>query len=126
MLWTYRTGRTSAFGNLPRDHTGLVMLQLRLAGNSELEREVERKLQDMPSRRAVLSSCLANPGDSGGPLVDDTGQVIGVTYAIPREPGHRSFTYHVDLSELKGFLQGATTIQSSNSRMPGISILASA
>jgi S1-C subfamily serine protease len=65
------------------------------------------KVCDFPrvNRKVILSSCALSPGDSGGPLVNQAGEVIGVSFAIPRGPLAR-MTYHIHLDELRAFTEG--------------------
>ena len=103
MLWTYRTGQVSAAGRAPADLVDLVMA--RLSAASSQRGELTEAIRQLPSRRILLSSCEANPGDSGGPLVDDSGQVLGVTFAVPGDVGRAKFTYHVHVDEVEAFVQ---------------------
>jgi len=60
------------------------------------------------TRKGLLSSCQLNPGDSGGPLVNTKGELIGVSFAMPRAQAGTNpekFAYHVHLDEVKSFLK---------------------
>jgi len=105
MLWTLRQGDVAALGEAPRDLVNLALPLLAFTGAER--RQFDEQLARIGSREIVLSSCLANPGDSGGPLVDEKGRLIGLTFGGPGEATESKFTYHVALSEVKGFLAEA-------------------
>lgn len=51
-----------------------------------------------------VAACGINPGDSGGPLLDDKGELVAVTFAIPKGGTDQgisldNFAYHVHLEE---------------------------
>lgn len=101
VLWLLRTGIVSATAQWPGEmiHETLA----RLAADREDIVKGQQAQFDKVSRRIVVTSCGINPGDSGGPLLNDEGELIGVTFGIPRsEPGADvsldkfAFGVHVD------------------------------
>jgi hypothetical protein len=99
-----RSGDVSAFSDWPRDRPELVVAALGLAKS---ERDAfDRLVKGMDSRKVILSSVGISPGDSGGPLVDKEGRLIGVTFAVPTEPGagRAPLALHVHLDEVRKFL----------------------
>ena len=99
-LWAIRQGEISGLGESPRD---LVqeLLEIIRADVDVTRENIQTELESLNSHDIILSSCRANSGDSGGPLVNNQGEVIGVTYAVPRSA---EFTYHVSLTELQNFV----------------------
>jgi hypothetical protein len=106
MLWTFRSGQVAAVGNWPHDRANQVMQRLHLSG-AQAE-QFDAALRRIPPQKILLISCLANPGDSGSPIVNEQGEVIAVEFAGPAELQDKSFSYCVDLSEVRAFLDGAT------------------
>ena len=107
MLWTIRSGEVVNMGLWPDDKIPAVMA--RLTSSGAREEELGRVLASIPKRKIVISSCGLNPGDSGGPLVNSKGEVIGVTFAIPKggtEEGYSldKFSYHLGLEEINDFV----------------------
>ncbi len=107
-LWTVRSGEVSGIGNWPNDRIGQVLAAITSAGDNGAA--AAKSLQASAKRKIVLSSCGINPGDSGGPLLNSKGELIAVTYGIPRGGGKDEisldkFSYHVHLDELKAFLK---------------------
>ncbi len=108
MLWTVRSGEVAAVGRWPQEMIDVVSQRLELKG--EERRVMTEVLNQATPRKVLLSTCGINPGDSGGPLVNDEGELIAVTFAIPRsdpESGFSldKFSYHVHLDEVKEFLK---------------------
>jgi hypothetical protein len=102
LLWTYRSCEISGLGVLPDDLANVVMPRLAVAGGQRTA--FEEQLQSLPKHQIVLSSCGINPGDSGGPLVDDSGALLGVTFATPADPALAKFGYHIHPKEVREFL----------------------
>lgn len=107
VMWTLRQGEVSGRGSFPKDQLGNFVL--RGADTSDRE-SLEVMLEQLPSRKVLLSSCGLNPGDSGGPLLNEAGQVIAVSFAVPAIDTERGidlgkFSYHVHLDEVKTFLE---------------------
>ena len=70
----------------------------------------KQTLKQTPNWQILLSTCGINPGDSGGPLLNPKGELIGVTFGIPRGGAEKQisldkFSYHVHLDEVKAFLK---------------------
>ncbi|MDP1562336.1 MAG: serine protease [Pirellulaceae bacterium] len=111
VMWTLRQGEVSGRGNFPKDQLGNFVL--RGADTSDRE-SLEVMLEQLPSRKVLLSSCGLNPGDSGGPLLNEAGQVVAVSFAVPAIDSERGidlgkFSYHVHLDEVKTFLENWPT-----------------
>jgi hypothetical protein len=107
LLWSVRSGEVSGVGNWPHEMIDAVMA--RLSAEVKDRERVNTLIANMPKRRVVLSTCGLNPGDSGGPLVNIKGELIGVSFAVPRSDPERGvslakFSYHVHLDEVKAFL----------------------
>lgn len=103
MLWTFRKGEVASIGSFPKDLVNVVLPLLAAAGP---DREaLAKRIRTFSTRRIVMTSCGANPGDSGGPVVDESGDLIAVTFGIPRNPREAKFSYHVHLKEVNGFLE---------------------
>lgn len=105
MLWSIRSGQVASVGRMPGDIVDFLMMEL--AASSAERASVSAEINAMPSRRILLTSAPVNPGDSGGPVVDENAKVIGVTFAVPRDPALSKMSYHVHLDELKAFLKDA-------------------
>jgi S1-C subfamily serine protease len=108
MLWTLRSGNVSGVGVWPKDMIRTVMLRLQVSGK-ERDR-LKDVLASAPTRKVLLSTCGLNPGDSGGPLVSPKGELIAVSFAIPKSDKNSGvnldkFSYHVHLDEVKSFLK---------------------
>jgi S1-C subfamily serine protease len=104
-LWTVRSGEVAGIGMWPDESVDAVASAIRLAGTAK--ESFEKSLSAAPKRKVVLSTCGINPGDSGGPLLNDKGELIAVTYAIPKGGDGISFdkfSYHVHVDEVKEFL----------------------
>ncbi len=107
MLWTLRSGEIAGVGMWPQDLLQTVMATL-TASQAEA-RNLTKILRAIPQRKVALSTCGINPGDSGGPLVNARGEVIAVTFGIPKNDrllgiSLDKFSYHLHLDELKAFL----------------------
>ena len=107
MLWTVRSGEVAGVGTWPKDTIDAVMARLTLTGTDKAT--LERQLAAAAPRRVVVSSCGINPGDSGGPLVNKDGELIAVTFAIPRSDpasgiSYDKISYHVHVSEVQSVL----------------------
>jgi S1-C subfamily serine protease len=109
MLWTVRSCEVAGTGTWPQEMLDVVMQRLRLTGSDR--EQLLRAIASAPKRKVVLSSCGVNPGDSGGPLVDEAGNLIAVTFAIPRGEEETAkgisldkFAYHVHVDEVRAFL----------------------
>jgi serine protease Do len=111
MLWTVRSGEIASVGSWPQDMIETLMARLTATGTAR--GELAMALASVPKRRVLISSCGVNPGDSGGPLVNADGELVGVTFAIPRntEPGISldKFSYHVHIDEVMDFVKGWPT-----------------
>jgi len=106
MLWTIRQGDISGVGTWPRDMVDVVMQQLALPPSDKAS--VKAMSASAAPRKVLVSSCQLNPGDSGGPLLNTQGELIGVSFAIPKATASASpgkFAYHVHLDEVKTFLK---------------------
>jgi S1-C subfamily serine protease len=113
LFWTLKTGTVSTVGRWPHDAIDVVML--RLAATEAADRDAIRQfLRESPPVQVVLSECGLNPGDSGGPLLNQSGELIAVTYAIPRtdedDPSTAGISldkhaYHVHLDEVRTFVK---------------------
>lgn len=106
-LWTARSGEVSGVGQWPRDRIDMVIANL--ASSGKQRDDLLRVLKGITPRKVLISTCGLNPGDSGGPLVDARGQLIAVSFAIPRSEAGEGihvdkFSYHVHLDEVKSFL----------------------
>lgn len=104
LLWTVRGGEISGVGDWPREMTDLAAAAL---GASVREREqLAKLLAEARQRKVVLSTCGINFGDSGGPLVNSRGELIAVTFAMPKQEnrGTAKFSYHVHLDEVAAFV----------------------
>jgi S1-C subfamily serine protease len=107
MLWTLRSGEIAGAGTWPREMIDVVMQRLIATGRDR--EQLQEILDHAPQRKVVISTCGLNPGDSGGALVNTQGEVVGVSFGIPRtdegEGAHYDkFSYHVHLDELREFL----------------------
>lgn len=102
MLWTFRSCQVAAIGHFPADMTDVVVE--RLSGEEPARHEIEQGLAAVAGHRILISSCEANPGDSGGPVVDESGKLIGVTFAVPQRAELSKLTYHIHVDELRAFL----------------------
>jgi S1-C subfamily serine protease len=102
MLWSIRPGQIASVGQMPGDMVDYVMAQLAASGDERAS--VAAQIMALPKRRILLTSAPVNPGDSGGPVVDDTGKVVGVTFAVPADPALSKLSYHIHLDELRAFL----------------------
>lgn len=123
ILWTLRTGILSGAANWPRDMISMVMAQLTIA--KEDAKELQEYLASAPQKEVILSTCGLNPGDSGGPLFNEEGQVIAVSFAIPKDDKARGvslskFSYHVHLDELKTFLKANKSMMENKDARPPI------
>ncbi len=102
MLWSFRDGRVSQIGSFPNDRVEAIV---RASSLSAAERqEAAAELAQQQPLRILMSTCGANHGDSGGPLVDASGNLIGVTFAVPSRTEDKEFTYHLHPDELRAFL----------------------
>ncbi|HTU22089.1 MAG TPA: trypsin-like peptidase domain-containing protein, partial [Gemmataceae bacterium] len=104
LLWTVRGGEVAGVGDWPREMTDLAAAAL---GATADEREqLAKLLAKARQRKVVLSTCGINSGDSGGPLVNSKGELIAVTFAMPKEGnrGTAKFSYHVHLDEAAAFV----------------------
>jgi len=108
MLWTVRSGEVAGLGTWPKDMINVMMNYLSVSGSSK--DDMAKSLANAPKRKVVISSCGINPGDSGGPLVNEAGELVAVTFAIPKsEKGSEisldKFSYHVHVDELRNFIK---------------------
>lgn len=106
VLWTLRQGEVAGRGEFPRDQIGNYFIR---GADSGLQHALAEVMDNLPSRKVLLSSCGLNPGDSGGPLVDETGRLVAVSFAIPAIDPDRGidlgkFSYHIHLDEVRAFL----------------------
>ncbi len=107
VMWTLRQGEVSGRGYFPKDQLGNFILR----GADVSDREtVESILDQLPSRKVLLSSCGLNPGDSGGPLLNEDGKLVAVSFAVPPIDSEAGidlgkFSYHVHLEEVNAFLE---------------------
>jgi S1-C subfamily serine protease len=102
MLWSIRPGQVASVGRMPGDMVDYVVAQLAASGDDKAA--VTAQINAFPQRRILLTSAPVNPGDSGGPVVDDSGKVVGVTFAVPADPALSKVSYHIHLDELRAFL----------------------
>lgn len=107
MLWTLRPGEVAGIGQWPRDMIQSVMA--RLAASDAQQQQLQKSLESAPKRRVVLSSCGINPGDSGGPIVNGEGEIVGITFAIPKSEASTGISldkiaYHIHVDDLREFL----------------------
>lgn len=107
MLWTVRSGEVAAIGVWPHDRIDAVVTRLTSVGPSR--DELAKTLESAEKRKVVTSTCGINPGDSGSALVNGSGELIGATFAIPRNERDDGisldkFAYHVHLDEIRQFL----------------------
>ncbi len=108
MLWTVRSGQIAAVGAFPRDLNQVALS--RLASSQEQRDQLTKSLASAYQRKVLMSTCGINPGDSGGPLVNEDGELIAVTFGIPRGGTSEGisldkFSYHVHLAEVREFLK---------------------
>ncbi|MDX1946299.1 MAG: serine protease [Pirellulaceae bacterium] len=104
MLWTIRSGEIASVGVWPRDTIDVSLARLALTGKDK--EDLEKQLATAATRKVVVSSCGINPGDSGGPLVNKAGELVAVTFAIPKaDPksgiSYDKISYHVHMDEVK-------------------------
>ncbi len=108
LLWTLRSGEITGVGNWPQEHIDSMMASLATTGaNAE---QLEQSLAGMPKRHVLLSTCPINPGDSGGPLLNVDGDLLGITFGIPKGGTDQGisldkFSYHVHADELTAFIK---------------------
>ena len=102
MLWTFRPCQVASIGGFPADLVNMVLP--RLASTGAGPAALDELLTSERPHQIMLTSAQANPGDSGGPVVDQSGALIGVTFAGPGNVNEDKFTYHVHLNEVKAFL----------------------
>ncbi len=111
MLWTVRSGEVAGLGIWPKDMIAVMMNYLSVSGQSK--EGMTKTLADAPKRKVVISSCGINPGDSGGPLVNEKGELVAVTFAIPKndstEVSLDKFSYHVHVDEVRNFIKDRPT-----------------
>ncbi|MBL8888444.1 MAG: trypsin-like peptidase domain-containing protein [Planctomycetaceae bacterium] len=111
VMWTLRQGEVSGRGYFPKDQLGNFILR----GADVSDRQtVESILEQLPSRKVLLSSCGLNPGDSGGPLLNEDGKLVAVSFAVPPIDSEAGidlgkFSYHVHLEEVNAFLENWPT-----------------
>jgi serine protease Do len=107
MLWTVRSGEVAGLGTWPKDMISVMMNYLSVSGQSK--EGLTKSLADAPKRKVVISSCGINPGDSGGPLLNEKGELVAVTFAIPKNDSSEvsldKFSYHVHLEEVRNFIK---------------------
>jgi serine protease Do len=107
MLWTVRSGEVAGLGIWPKDMISTMMNYLSVSGQSK--EGMVQSLAEAPKRKVVISSCGINPGDSGGPLLNENGELVAVTFAIPKnetvEVNLDKFSYHVHVDEVRGFIK---------------------
>jgi S1-C subfamily serine protease len=107
--WTIRKGDVSGAGDFPHDMMNVVIPAI---AAKKQERIIwQDTLAKLPRRKVLLSDCGLSPGDSGGPLVNPQGELIGVSFAVPKQDiiGSAKLAYHVHLDELKDFLKDRPT-----------------
>lgn len=107
LLWTVRSGEVAGVGVWPGDMIETVMTRLSMTGAEQ--DQLTKLLQASPQRKVLVSTCGINPGDSGGPLLNEKGELIAVTFAIPKGGAEEGisldkFSYHVHLDEIKQFI----------------------
>jgi S1-C subfamily serine protease len=104
LLWTVRSGEVAGVGDWPREMTDLITAGL--AASADEREKLGRLLAEARQRKIVLSTCGINFGDSGGPLVNGRGELIAVTFAMPKQQnrGTAKFSYHVHLDEVSAFV----------------------
>ena len=112
MLWTLRSGEVAGSGIWPQDRIDVVVQSLALTGSKK--EKLKTLLKSAPKRKVVISTCGLNPGDSGGPLVNAQGELIAVSFAIPKSTGRPGisldkFSYHVHLDEVRSFIADRPT-----------------
>lgn len=112
LLWTSRSCEVSGHGTWPEDAIDIAMSRLAASGTDK--RELEEALKQMKRRRITLTTCGINPGDSGGPVMNAKGELVAVTFAIPKGGTDKGisldkFAYHVHLDEVKAFLKVVPT-----------------
>lgn len=106
VLWTVRRGEVAGAGVWPRETIDAVMRGLALPKVEHVR--LEAMFATVAPRKVLLSTCLLNPGDSGGPVVNPAGELVGVSFGMPRSRGERRvdrFSYHVHLDEVREFLK---------------------
>ncbi|HET9370178.1 MAG TPA: serine protease, partial [Vicinamibacterales bacterium] len=64
----------------------------------------DRPSLDRNTLTVLLTDARVSSGDSGGPLVNDAGELIGLTFATPRNATSGSVGWHVALPHLKAFV----------------------
>lgn len=106
-LWTVRGGEVAGIADWPKGSADALAVTLSLTGTDQAQ--ASRQLAAAAQRKVILSTCGINPGDSGGPLLNSEGQLVGVTFGIPKGGTGKGisldkFSYHVHLNELKAFL----------------------
>lgn len=113
LLWTVRSGEVVGSGTWPQDSIDVVMERLTASVGERIVSDLSLLLA--PQRKVLVSSIGINPGDSGGPLVNTSGELIGVTFAIPqggREAGISldKFSYHVHVDDVRKFAKERPSI----------------
>lgn len=106
-LWTVRSGEVAGVAEWPKGSADVLASTLALAGTDQ--EQAKKQLAAAAQRKVILSTCGINPGDSGGPLLNTAGQLVGVTFGIPKGGVGEGisldkFSYHVHLDELQAFL----------------------
>ncbi|WP_437204783.1 S1 family peptidase [Planctomicrobium sp. SH664] len=107
-LWTVRSGEIAGIAMWPSDSADMLTNRLALTGAEK--DNFNRQLASSAKRKVMLSTCGINPGDSGGPLLNDQGELVAVTFGIPKGGTSEGvsfdkFSYHVHLDEVKKFLE---------------------
>lgn len=105
-LWTIRSCEVAGIARWPAEMIEVVINRL---ASTNASKAYAAALKSGPQRQVLLSTCGLNPGDSGGPLVNGAGELIGVSFAIPRGGTDEGisldkFSYHVHVSEVRAFL----------------------
>jgi S1-C subfamily serine protease len=64
----------------------------------------DRPSLDRNKLTVLLTDARVSGGDSGGPLVNEAGELIGLTFATPRNATSGSVGWHIALPHLKAFV----------------------
>lgn len=94
LAWSVRMGIVSGVYEFPEDITNIVV------GASNKPKSIGERLDV----EVLLTDCPISSGDSGGPLISDSGELIGLTFASPRNHSLGATGYHISMNQIRSFL----------------------